>query len=159
MVEPSREELGRAHAALIPFVAAYGLPVNPEELDEMAYAVLAHAVSRETLVEVHDAVKRQIAEAHPALVIDRASVWVFHGEGAAFASGVFADLSTALVWIERHSLTGILTEYQVGDGCYDFAIQDGRFRPSKPHHGKPRHVAGFSPSGTEHIHVRDGRRD
>lgn len=76
MVEPSREELARAFAALTPFVAAYGLPVNPEELEEMAYAVLAHVASSEALVEIHDAVERQIAEAHPALIVDRASVWV-----------------------------------------------------------------------------------
>jgi hypothetical protein len=159
MAEPTRDELARAHAALIPFVAAYGLPLNPEELDEMAYAVVRHATSTATLDEIHEQVRRQIAEAHPSITPHRPHVWIFHSENAQFASGVFADKTTALTWIERHSLTGILTEYPVGDGCYDIAVKDGAFRPTKPHHGLPGHVGGFSPSRTEHIHVNHGQPD
>jgi hypothetical protein len=88
-----------------------------------------------------------------------ANVWIFHGTGAHFASGVFTDRDQALAWIARHRLTGILTEYPVGDGCYDIAVRDNHFLPSKPHHGTPRHVAGFSPSHTDHIHMRDGAPD
>ncbi|WP_423203044.1 DUF7710 domain-containing protein [Krasilnikovia cinnamomea] len=42
-----------------------------------------------------------------------------------------------------------------GEGCYDWAVSCGQFRPSKAHHGTPLHVAGFSPS-LEHVHVVDG---
>ena len=87
------------------------------------------------------------------------NVWIFHGGGAPFASGVFANRQDAMAWIARHRLTGILTEYPVGDGCYDIAVRDGHFRPSRPHHGTPHHVALFSPSNTSHVHVRDGRED
>ncbi|MBB2948979.1 hypothetical protein FB565_008765 [Actinoplanes lutulentus] len=83
------------------------------------------------------------------------TVWVFHGEKARFASGVFKDRGTALQWVELHRLTGIVTEYPLGVGCYDLAVAEDLFRPSKPHHGTPVHVAGFSPSG-HHIHVQDG---
>jgi hypothetical protein len=83
-------------------------------------------------------------------------VWIFHGDAARFASGVFNDKASGLAWIARHGLTGILTEYEVGDGCYDLALCAGRFRDSKPHHGSPGHVASFSP-GLAHIHVRDGQ--
>lgn len=86
-------------------------------------------------------------------------VWVFHGEHARFASGVFTDKATALAWAERHQVTGVLTEYPIGDGCYDLAVAHGSFTPSKPHHGSPEHVAGFSPSQTQHLHLRDGRRE
>jgi hypothetical protein len=41
----------------------------------------------------------------------------------------------------------------VGDGCYDIAVAQGRFTPSKPHHGSPKHIAGFSPGWTQHIHT------
>ncbi|WP_199509232.1 DUF7710 domain-containing protein [Nucisporomicrobium flavum] len=82
-------------------------------------------------------------------------VWVFHGEDARFASGVFEDCDTALQWVDRHRLTGIVTEYPLGVGCYDLALAQGGFRPTKPHHGTPVHIAGFSPRG-RHIHVRDG---
>lgn len=57
-------------------------------------------------------------------------VWVFHGEGARFASGVFNDRDTALQWAELHRLTGIIAEYPLGVGCYDLAVTEGLFRPS-----------------------------
>jgi hypothetical protein len=85
-------------------------------------------------------------------------VWIFNGEATLFASGVFADAISGLEWVAKHGLTGILTEYQVGDGCYDLAVTQGRFRNTKPHHGTAGHVAGFSP-GLGHIHVRDGQPD
>jgi hypothetical protein len=34
----------------------------------------------------------------------------------------------------------------------------GRFQPTKPHHGTPEHVAGFSPA-LGHVHLTDGRLD
>jgi hypothetical protein len=88
-----------------------------------------------------------------------ANVWIFHGTGAHFASGVFTDRDQGMAWIARHRLTGILTEYPVGDGCYDIAVRDHHFTPSKPDHGTPAHVAGFSPGHTDHVHVRDGAPD
>jgi len=93
-----------------------------------------------------------------AAIADVPHVWVFHGENARFASGVFVDRETALKWVERHRLTGILAQYPVGDGCYDVALDQGRFRPTKPYHGSPTHVAEFSPGGP-HLHVRDGHPD
>jgi hypothetical protein len=86
---------------------------------------------------------------------DRPRVWIFHGAGAPFAAGVFASRSDALDWVARHELTGIVTEYQVGGGCYDLAVEQHRFRDTKPHHGSVQHVAAFSP-GLDHVHVRDG---
>jgi hypothetical protein len=86
------------------------------------------------------------------------TVWIFHGENAAFASGAFDTEQQAVAWIARHRLTGVLTEYPVGDGCYDLAVAHGHFRPTKPHHGSPAHVARFSP-GKRHRHVRSGRDD
>jgi hypothetical protein len=88
-----------------------------------------------------------------------ANVWIFHGTGAPFASGVFASRADGMAWIARHRLTGILTEYPVGDGCYDIAVRNGHFTPSRPHHGTADHVARFSPGNTDHVHVRDGDED
>jgi hypothetical protein len=86
---------------------------------------------------------------------DQPRVWIFHGADAPFAAGVFASRSDALGWVARHELTGIVTEYEVGGGCYDLAVEQGRFRETRPHHGTPHHVATFSP-GLDHVHVRDG---
>lgn len=94
----------------------------------------------------------------PADTASPATVWIFHGEEARFASGVFADREQALQWVARHRRTGMVTEYQVGDGCYDLAVREGRFAPTKPHHGSPSHVAGFSPNRV-HIHLSDGQPD
>lgn len=59
-------QLERAVTALVPFVQEWDLPLNPEELHEMAYAVLQHGVdapaSEDDYVEIDRAVREQIAE-------------------------------------------------------------------------------------------------
>jgi len=87
----------------------------------------------------------------------RTTLWIFHGEQARFASGLFVTADEGLAWAADNHLTGILTEYPVG-GTYDIAIREGRFTPSRPHHGTPEHVAGFSP-GLRHFHLVDGCLD
>ena len=73
-----------------------------------------------------------------------ARVWVFHGDGARFASGVFATEADGLAWVERHRLTGILTDYPFGVGAHDDAVARGRVTPSREHHGTPEHIAQLS---------------
>lgn len=87
----------------------------------------------------------------------RQVAWIFHGEGARFASGAFVSEEQAMEWIGRHRLTGILTEYPLGVGAYDDAVERGLFRPSRDHHGTPEHVGQFSPGRTRHVHVFEGR--
>ena len=86
----------------------------------------------------------------------RATVWVFHGDRARYASGVFDTLDAGLAWAAEHQLTGILAEYANG-GAYDVAVREGRFTPSKTHHGTADHVAAFGP-GLRHFHLTDGRQ-
>jgi hypothetical protein len=83
------------------------------------------------------------------------NVWIFHADGARFASGVFNSKADAMAWVAGHRLTGLVTEYPVGVGCYDLAVAAGRFTASKPHHGSPEHVGSFSP-GLDHVPVVDG---
>lgn len=95
---------------------------------------------------------------HEDVVVSRRpTVWIFHGDDARFASGVFTSREAALEWTGKHGVTGMLTEYPVGDGCYDIAVEDGHFRPTRPHHGTSGHVAAFSPGWTGHEHVDGGR--
>ena len=89
---------------------------------------------------------------------DPVRVWIFHGEGAPFASAVFFSEAEGRAWAAHHKATGMLTEYPVGDGCYDAAVREGRFRPTGEHHGSPQHVVRFSP-GLDHLHLRDGAAD
>jgi hypothetical protein len=51
----------RAVTALVPFVRAFRLPLNPEELEVMAYAVLRFANSAEELPVIAQAVDELIA--------------------------------------------------------------------------------------------------
>jgi hypothetical protein len=85
------------------------------------------------------------------------TVWIFHGDEARYASAVFETEEDGRAWAAGHRVTGILAEYPYG-GAYDTAVSEGRFTPSKPHHGSANHVAGFTP-GLRHVHLVDGRRD
>lgn len=87
----------------------------------------------------------------------RESVWVFHGDSSLHASAIFRTEQDARSWIAQHELSGLLTEYPVGDGCYDIAVRERHFSPNKPHHGSPAHVAAFSPGWTRHVHFENGR--
>jgi len=64
MADPTPEQVERGTGALIPFVQAGGLQLNPEDLAEIAFAVLKHYDSTESWEAIHGAVKVQIAE-HP----------------------------------------------------------------------------------------------
>jgi hypothetical protein len=61
-MEPTREQIERGAAALIPFVQEWDLAVNPEDLDEMVYAVLVHHDSAGSWDEIDRAVRDQIAD-------------------------------------------------------------------------------------------------
>lgn len=52
----------RAVTALVPFVRTFRLPVNPDDLDVMAYAVLRFANSAEELPAIAQAVEQLIAD-------------------------------------------------------------------------------------------------
>lgn len=51
-------------------------------------------------------------------------VWVFHGAGGRFTSGVFATQAQAEAFISQYRLAGVLTKYPVGISAYDWAIQE-----------------------------------
>jgi hypothetical protein len=98
--------------------------------------------------------RRPTADQHSPL---RSTVWIFHVDRAKYASAMFTTMEAGLAWAAEHEVSGILAEYADG-GAYDVAVSEGRFTPSKAHHGTPDHVAGFSP-GLRHIHLTSGSRD
>lgn len=59
---PSEHEVNRAKAALTPFVFAWDLPLNPEDVGEMAWAVLLHQHDGLSMSEIDAAVEVQIAQ-------------------------------------------------------------------------------------------------
>jgi hypothetical protein len=79
-------------------------------------------------------------------------VWVFHGAGGRFTSGVFYSQSQAEEFINRYRLTGILTKYPVGISAYDWAIQEKAFQPKKPEHYEAGFIQRFTTASQEHYH-------
>ena len=62
--KPTPLEVERGAGALVPFVRAWNLGLNPENLDEMAYAVLLHSRSDADWDSVEKEVDAQIADFH-----------------------------------------------------------------------------------------------
>ena len=83
-------------------------------------------------------------------------VWVFHGAKGRFTSAVFAELSTAETWIEKHRLTGVLTAYPLNMGAYDWAVERALFAPKKPDHSSSDFIGSFTSASQEHFHFENG---
>ncbi|WP_223847367.1 DUF7710 domain-containing protein [Hymenobacter montanus] len=79
-------------------------------------------------------------------------MWVFHGVGGHFASGVFTTREKAEAWIEHHGLTGVLTRYPLDQGVYDWALEQQAFQPSKPEHTQASFIQRFTSANQEHYH-------
>ena len=61
-MEPTTEQVERASGALVPFVQEWKLSLNPEDLAEIAYAVLIHHDSEASWDEIDAAVRAQIED-------------------------------------------------------------------------------------------------
>jgi len=90
-------------------------------------------------------------------------VWVFVSAGSryTFPSGIFSTLRMAEEWILKHELTGMLTEYPLDSGVYDWAVAKGYYQ-TKPADNKKRDMAsligGFSAKEQKQFHYVSGRR-
>jgi hypothetical protein len=79
-------------------------------------------------------------------------VWVFHGMGGKFTSGVFTTREKAEAWIGKHVLTGVLTRYPLDISAYDWALETGAFRVKKPEQTSAEFIQKFTSGGQEHYH-------
>jgi hypothetical protein len=61
-MKPTPEQVERATDALVPFVQEWNLSLNPEDLAEIAYAVLLHHDSAASWDEIEAAVRAQIED-------------------------------------------------------------------------------------------------
>jgi hypothetical protein len=90
-------------------------------------------------------------------------VWVFTGARtptstlANFPGGVFSSIGIAEDWIKLHCLSGTLTLHRMDAGAYDWALANGDFKPSKPHHYTPEFIGQFS-GGDHHHHYESGMK-
>lgn len=60
-------------------------------------------------------------------------------------------------WIAKHRLSGVLTKYRLDVGAYDWAVENGTFRPKKPDHFTPEFIGRFA-GGETHFHYQAGER-
>lgn len=87
---------------------------------------------------------------------ERPTVWVFNGNNSAFPSAIFPTSAAAEAWIRLHSLSGTLTEYPLGIGAYDWAVQAGHFKPDKEKHRSAQFIASFTSGAQSHLHYENG---
>ena len=86
-------------------------------------------------------------------------IWVFHGSGARFASGVFLSLNKAEDWISNHKLTGVLTGYPIDEGVYDWALKNNYFNIKKASETESAFIQSFTCAGLEHFHFEEGNKE
>jgi hypothetical protein len=84
------------------------------------------------------------------------SVWVFNGARSQFPSGVFLTVATAEAWIAKNRLTGVLTEYVIDVGTYDWAVANGYFEPKRDDQKSSEFIGRFSSASQNHIHYENG---
>ncbi|KID56562.1 hypothetical protein JF50_11530 [Pseudoalteromonas luteoviolacea] len=90
------------------------------------------------------------------------SVWVFNKNNADFSGGVFSELELAESWIKENSLTGVLTNYPLDQGVFDWAVENDmhNIKPEKlaEKSKQPSFIGGFTTASQEHYHYQDGSR-
>lgn len=84
------------------------------------------------------------------------TVWVFNGANATFPSGVFSAREPAEAWIARHHLTGVLTEYPLDEGTYDWAVDRGFFSAKREDQRSSKFIGGFTSLRQVHLHFENG---
>ena len=83
------------------------------------------------------------------------AIWVFNGDGQ-FPSAVFSSREKAEAWIGRHRLAGTLTKYPIDVSVYDWVIEKGYWKPTRPHQQTPKFIQQFSSAYMEHYHYECG---
>ena len=83
-------------------------------------------------------------------------VWIFNGANASFPAGVFPTREEARAWIRENRLTGTLTQYPLGVGVYDWAVEQGFFKPKRSEQTLPRFIQGFTSQAQAHEHFEGG---
>jgi hypothetical protein len=86
------------------------------------------------------------------------SVWVFTSAGCHVPAGVFSTQEKAEAWISVHRLSGLLTEYPLDVGTYDWAVQQGTFTPRRDDQRTPEFIGRFSSAGQQHHQYEGGAR-
>ncbi|MDQ9021378.1 hypothetical protein RFI02_09700 [Acinetobacter sichuanensis] len=87
------------------------------------------------------------------------NVYIFQGERAAFSSAVFSNIVQATEWIEKNNLSGILTEYILDYPVYDWAVDQGYFKPKSEIDCSSQFIGRFSSAYQKHWHYIHGKTE
>ena len=85
-------------------------------------------------------------------------VWIFHAAAASFSGGVFSTRAKAEKWILQHRLSGILAQYPLDIGVYDWAIKHNHFEIKHEHHKSPKFIGRFRSIAQERLRFTDGHQ-
>ncbi|WP_210244312.1 DUF7710 domain-containing protein [Methylosinus sporium] len=80
-------------------------------------------------------------------------VWVFNGNSSRFPSAIFVSKDKAMQWASEKGLAGTLTKYPVDIPLYDYAIENGWFKPKSEKHCSSEFIGNFSSASQDHIHI------
>ena len=83
-------------------------------------------------------------------------IWIFCSPQGNFPSGVFLTKELAETWVARHCLNGILTQYPVDIGTYEWAIEKGYFVPKTEVESSSDFIGKFSCASQRHDHYENG---
>jgi hypothetical protein len=83
-------------------------------------------------------------------------IWIFVASNAHFPGGVFISKSEAEYWIKKHSLSGVLTEYPVGIGVFEWALDKGYFKPKPDKLIDSVFIGRFTTASMQHYHYELG---
>ncbi|MCF6442920.1 hypothetical protein L1077_26200 [Pseudoalteromonas luteoviolacea] len=90
------------------------------------------------------------------------TVWIFNQNNTGFSGGVFSELGLAEQWIKENVLTGVLTEYPLNQGVFDWAVENDMhsIKPEKlaEKSQQPDFIGGFTTANQEHYHYENGAR-
>lgn len=83
-------------------------------------------------------------------------VFIFNSNKSCFSSAVFSSFPLANIWIEKNALSGVLTEYPLNQGSYDWAVEQGYFKVKSPIDRAPVFIGSFISTYQKRWHFIDG---
>lgn len=85
-------------------------------------------------------------------------IWIFNSSRGKFPSGAFSTIELAERWIRKHRLSGVLTEYPVDIGVFDWAVDSGLFKLKEGKEHDADFVGSFTTAAMNHVHFEEGIR-
>jgi hypothetical protein len=78
------------------------------------------------------------------------------GKGSWTPTAVFETFDAAYQWIKENELTGHLSEYPIGISVYDWAVENGYYKPKDESQKSVGHIQKFGTSYLRHEHYFKG---